>query len=101
MLVGVLVAVAAAASNALGSVLQRMASRHHDPSESGWRSLLALLRRPAWTAGIAAHVVGFVLQAVALALTLISVVQPVLTVELPLTLVLSALVLRTRLGPRA
>lgn len=101
LLAGVLVAVAAAACNAAGSVLQRAASRHHDPS-SGWRQgLLALLRRPAWTAGIAAHLVGFVLQAVALTLTLITVVQPVLVVELPFTLLLGALLLGAPLGRRA
>lgn len=101
LLAGVLVAVAAAASNALGSVLQRSASRHHDPT-TGWRATVVdLLRRPAWTLGIVAHVVGFVLQAVALTLTLITVVQPVLVVELPFTLVLAALLIGAPLGRRA
>ncbi|WP_018331228.1 DMT family transporter [Actinomycetospora chiangmaiensis] len=101
LLAGVLVAVAAAASNAVGSVLQRSASRHHDPS-SGWRgTVVGLLRRPAWTAGIAAHVLGFALQAVALSLTLITVVQPVLVAELPFTLVLAARLIGAPLGRRA
>lgn len=99
--VGLLLAVAAAAGNALGSVLQRMASRHHDPTGDGWRELVALLRRPVWSAGIAAHVLGFVLQAVALTWAPISAVQPVLIAELPFTLILSALVLRTSMGRRA
>lgn len=101
LLIGVLIAVAAAAANALGSVLQRSASRHHEPGAGRRRSLLGLLRRPAWSAGIGAHVVGFVLQGAALTLAAISVVQPVLIVELPFTLVLSALLLHTPMGRRA
>ena len=101
LLTGLLVAVAAAAANALGSVLQRSASRHHEPGGGRRRALLDLLRRPAWSAGIGAHVLGFALQAVALTLAAISVVQPVLIAELPFTLVLSALLLRTPMGRRA
>jgi drug/metabolite transporter (DMT)-like permease len=101
LLIGVLVAVAAGAANALGSVLQRSASRHHEPGGGRRRAVLDLLRRPAWSAGIGAHVVGFVLQGAALTLAAISVVQPVLIVELPFTLVLSALLLRTPMGRRA
>ncbi|MFC5063057.1 DMT family transporter [Actinomycetospora atypica] len=101
LLAGIAVAVLAATSNAVGSVLQRAASRHHAPGAGRRRSLVALLRRPAWSAGIAAHVVGFALQAVALTMAVISVVQPVLIVELPITLVLSALLLRTPMGRRA
>ncbi|GAA4822922.1 DMT family transporter [Actinomycetospora corticicola] len=101
LLAGVLVAVAAAAGNAVGSALQRSASRHHDHASRWWEGLLALLRRPAWLGGIGAHVVGFALQAVALALAPITVVQPVLVVELPFTLLLGALALGTPLGRRA
>jgi drug/metabolite transporter (DMT)-like permease len=101
LLTGVLLAVGAAAANALGSVLQRSASRHHEPGAGRRRALLDLLRRPAWSAGIGSHVLGFVLQGTALTLAAISVVQPVLTVELPFTLVLSALLLRTPMGRRA
>ncbi|MCD2186006.1 DMT family transporter [Actinomycetospora soli] len=101
LLAGVLVAVAAAAGNAVGSALQRSASRHHDPTARWWQGLLTLARRPAWLGGIAAHVVGFVLQALALTLAPITVVQPVLVVELPFTLLLGALALGTPLGRRA
>ncbi|NMO90930.1 DMT family transporter [Actinomycetospora sp. TBRC 11914] len=101
LLTGLGVATAAAAANALGSVLQRSASRHHDPEAGRRRAVLDLLRRPAWTAGIAGHVVGFVLQAVALTLASISVVQPMLITELPFTLVLSAVLLHTPMGRRA
>ena len=101
LLSGVLVAVGAAAANAFGSVLQRSASRHHDPAAGRRRAVLDLLRRPAWTAGIAGHVVGFALQAAALTLAPISMVQPVLITELPFTLVLSAVLLHTPMGRRA
>jgi drug/metabolite transporter (DMT)-like permease len=101
LVAGVLVAVAAGAANALGSVLQRSASRHHDPAAGRRRAILDLLRRPAWPAGVAGHVVGFVLQGFALTLAAISVVQPTLVTELPLTLVLSAVLLRTPMGRRA
>jgi drug/metabolite transporter (DMT)-like permease len=101
LLTGLAVAVAAAAANALGSVLQRSASRHHDPAAGRRRAVLDLLRRPAWSAGIAGHVAGFVLQGLALTLGAISVIQPMLITELPFTLVLSALVLRTPMGRQA
>src|SRR4051812_49269821 len=95
LLTGVGVAVAAGAANALGSVLQRSASRRRDPTAGRRRVVLDLLRRPAWSAGIAGHVIGFVLQAVALTLASISVVQPMLITELPFAIVLSAVLLRT------
>lgn len=98
---GVVLAVAAALGNAIGSVWQRMASRHHDSSLRAWQGVVALLRRPVWTAGIAAHVVGFVLQGVALGMAPITVVQPLLIAELPFTLILSALLLSTPMGRRA
>jgi drug/metabolite transporter (DMT)-like permease len=101
LLAGVAVAVAAGAANALGSVLQRSASRHHDPGAGRRRAVLDLLRRPAWSAGVAGHVVGFVLQAVALTMASISVVQPLLITELPFTLVLSTVLLHTSMGRRA
>jgi drug/metabolite transporter (DMT)-like permease len=98
---GAALAVLAAATNAVGSVLQRRASLHRTAGSTAWRGLVELLRRPGWSAGIAAHVVGFVLQGVALGLTQITVVQPLLIAELPFTLVLSALAFRAPLGRRA
>lgn len=101
LVTGVALAIAAAASNAVGSVLQRSASRHHRRRAGPWRALANLVSRPAWSAGIVAHVVGFVLQGIALTLAAISVVQPLLVLELPFTLLLSALLLRTPMDRRA
>lgn len=101
MVLGAALAVLAAASNAAGSVLQRRASRDRTEGSTAWRALVELLRRPGWSAGIAAHVVGFVLQGVALGFALITIVQPLLVAELPFTLILSALVFRAPLSRRA
>jgi drug/metabolite transporter (DMT)-like permease len=99
--IGVLLAVAAAAMNAAASVLQRKADRD-EPTRLAFsfRLLLDLVRRPAWLAGIGAVVLGFALQAVALALSPVSVVQPLLISELPMTLVLASLVFRRSIAAR-
>jgi drug/metabolite transporter (DMT)-like permease len=80
-------AVLAAAANALASVLQRRAARTA-PADQAFRfGLIAyLVRRPAWLGGIAALIVGFLLQATALRFGELSLVQPILVVELPFTL---------------
>jgi drug/metabolite transporter (DMT)-like permease len=94
-MIGVLLAVLASAMNAAASVLQRKASRD-EPAQLAFsvRLLWDLVRRPVWLAGIGAVVLGFALQAVALALSPVSVVQPLLISELPMTLVLASLVFR-------
>jgi hypothetical protein len=76
-------AVAAALSNALTSVLQRMGVEDA-PEESTMRlSLLAhAVRRGVWLLGFAFMVFSFLLQAFALHLGRLSVVQPILTMEL-------------------
>lgn len=99
-LLGVGLAVLAAVANAGGSVLQRIASRNRRATGS-WASVRELLARPTWTAGILAHVGGFVAQGAALGHAQISLVQPLLLLELPLTLVLSATVFRTALPRRS
>ncbi|MEV8565404.1 DMT family transporter [Streptomyces sp. NPDC051322] len=100
-MLSVLLAVLAAVANAAASVLQRKAARDQPESENlSWRLLLSLLHRPVWFAGILSIIVGFLLQAVALSNGRLSVVEPVLVLELPVTLLLSALVFRSRLGAR-
>jgi hypothetical protein len=76
-------AVAAALSNALCSVLQRLGVEDA-PEESTMRlSLMAhALRRGVWLAGFAFMVLSFVLQSFALHIGRLSVVQPILTMEL-------------------
>src|SRR6202167_4519545 len=76
-------AVAAALSNALCSVFQRMGVEDA-PEESTMRlSLLAhALRRGVWLLGLAFMICAFLLQAFALHVGRLSVVQPILTMEL-------------------
>jgi hypothetical protein len=78
-----LLAVAAALSNALTSVFQRMGVEDA-PEESTMRlSLMAhALRRGVWLLGFGFMVLSFLFQSVALHLGSLSVVQPILTMEL-------------------
>jgi drug/metabolite transporter (DMT)-like permease len=55
-----------------------------------------VLRVPTWLFGFTAVIAGFLLQAAALNYGAISVVEPVLVVELPFTLLLAGLVFRRR-----
>ncbi|CAL9621304.1 DMT family transporter [Streptomyces sp. enrichment culture] len=94
-LVPVVFALAAAFSNALATVLQRKAALTV-PRSDGLRAglMLDLLRRPVWLAGIAAVIAAAVCQAAALATGPLTVVQPLLVLELPLALVIGTVVLR-------
>ena len=76
-------AVAAALSNALTSVLQRMGVEDA-PEESTMRlSLMAhAIRRTVWLMGFGFMVLSFLFQSFALHLGQLSVVQPILTMEL-------------------
>lgn len=96
-----LLAVLASCANAVASVAQRMANRDL-PREDNLkpRLMLRLLHRPVWFAGILALTVGFLLQAGALAIGQLSVVEPILVCELPLTLMLASRVFRTALHLR-
>ncbi len=98
MIAAVCFALGAAASNATGSVLQRRAARLA-PAEETMRLalLLDLARRPTWLAGIGALIVGFLFQAVALHAGDLALVQPIVVLELPLTLAGAALVFRPRI----
>jgi drug/metabolite transporter (DMT)-like permease len=101
-LVTILLAVLAAVANAGASVLQRKANlREVQARRSGVAALRDLLRQPLWFAGIGAVIASFLLQAGALATGDLSEVQPILSLELPLTLVLASLTFERRLGRRA
>jgi drug/metabolite transporter (DMT)-like permease len=94
-------AVLAACSNAVSSVLQRKANKRVPQNENmSLRQIWTLLHQPVWFGGIAAITVGFLLQASALGTGQLSVVEPVLVLELPFTLILASRVFRQRLGPR-
>ncbi|MGX1885660.1 DMT family transporter [Streptomyces sp. NPDC055287] len=100
-LLPVLLALCAALSNALATVLQRKAALSV-PRSDGLRAglMLDLLRRPVWLAGILAVVVAAVCQAVALATGPLTVVQPLFVLELPLALIIASLLLKRHLPVR-
>lgn len=76
-------ALSAACSFAAAAILQQEAAQTVDPSAAlHLRLLLDLLRRPRWVAGIAMLVMGFSLQAVALANGPVALVQPIVATEL-------------------
>jgi drug/metabolite transporter (DMT)-like permease len=78
-----LFALAAALSNALTTILQRMGVQGAAPgSELRLRLLAHALRRPVWFCGMATMIAGFVMQALALGRGDLSLVQPVMVSEL-------------------
>jgi drug/metabolite transporter (DMT)-like permease len=97
----VLFALLAALAYAAASVLQQRAARAV-PEENALRPslLLRLIRRPMWLAGTAADWSGFGLQALALGLGSILVVQPLLCTGLLFALPISAAWEGRRLGRR-
>ncbi|MEU1518493.1 DMT family transporter [Streptomyces sp. NPDC005811] len=97
----VLLAICAALSNALATVLQRKAALTV-PRSAGFRAglMLDLLRRPVWLAGMLAVIGAAVCQAAALATGPLTIVQPLFVLELPLTLVAASVLLHRRLPGR-
>lgn len=96
-----LFAVLAAAVNALSSVLQRKATLAAPADHDRGLGLIASqLHQKAFFAGMVGLIVGFLLQAAALSTGQLSVVQPILVVELPFTLFIAGTVFRVRVGPR-
>jgi drug/metabolite transporter (DMT)-like permease len=94
-------AVLAACANATSSVLQRKANRQVPKRENlSLRLLWSLAHEPVWFGGILAVTAGFLLQATALGNGQLSVVEPVLVLELPATLVLASRVFGSRMHRR-
>ncbi|MGW3210560.1 DMT family transporter [Streptomyces sp. NPDC001135] len=100
--VTVLLALLAALTNASASVLQRRAAVQEPHADGGAgpaaRRLARLLRRPYWLAGAALLGLSGLLQAGALAVGSLSLVQPLLATELLFTLVVGGVVFRRRPG---
>lgn len=97
----VLLAVAAACSNAASNVIQRLTNRDEPQARTLSLRLIAdLLHRPLWFGGLAAVTVSFLLQASALRFGPLALVEPLLVCELPLTFLGSAVVLHATLGRR-
>ncbi|MBV9595162.1 MAG: DMT family transporter [Actinobacteria bacterium] len=94
-----LCAALAAFGNALSNVMQRKASlQSPEGVPFGGKLLLNLVRNPTWILGFSGMVGSFVLQAVALGLGELSAVEPLITLEVPLTLLVASRVFNARLG---
>lgn len=92
----------AAMTNAASSVLQRRSHSVQIRREvHGLRGLLAAVRHPLWLGGVALLPISAGLGAAALGTGQVAVVQSVQCLELPMVLVLSALVFKHRLEARA
>lgn len=97
----VALALAAALFFAGGTVLQgRIAATASDDEALKAGFLLRLARRPQWLAGIALDGLGFVCQAIALAVGRLVVVQPLLAASVVFALPLGARLDRKRVGRR-
>ncbi|MFF5103678.1 DMT family transporter [Streptomyces sp. NPDC000134] len=95
----VVLALLAALSNAAASVLQRRAAAQDAAGAEPGRPvrwLLRLLRDPYWVGGAALLAVTTVLQAAALAVGSLAVVQPLMATELMFTLVVGGAVFHRR-----
>lgn len=96
-----LLAVLAACANATASVLQRQANQKVPRNENlSWKLIWSLLHEPVWFGGVLMVIVGFLLQATALGTGQLAVVEPILVLELPATLILASLVFESRMRQR-
>lgn len=94
-------AVLAACANATSSVLQRKANREAPQRQNlSLKLIWSLMHEPVWFCGVLAVTVGFLLQATALGHGELSVVEPILVLELPATLILASRVFGARLHKR-
>jgi drug/metabolite transporter (DMT)-like permease len=102
MAAAIVFAVLSALTNACSAVLQRLAVVDHTSTagRSGWRTAIGLLRQPAWLFGALFLVGTFVFQALALYFGPLSVVQPVLVLELIFTLGLRVFLLHDDIAGR-
>jgi hypothetical protein len=92
-------AAVAALGNALANVMQRKASLEQPPDRAfGLRLMVDLVQRPTWLIGFGGLVASFVLQAVALGLGQLSAIEPIITLEVPLTLLVASRVFHAPLG---
>jgi drug/metabolite transporter (DMT)-like permease len=91
----------AAVANASTNVMQRAANRTESQElEFSFQLIKNLLRKPLWLASIAVMISSFLLQAAGLGLGSLAAIEPLLVLELPLTLVGSHLFLGGHLGRR-
>lgn len=97
----VVLALCAAASNAASNVLQRKANLEEPSGDAlSLRLLWRLGHNRLWLSGLGTVTLSFVLQASALGTGTLAGVQPIIVLELPLTLVVASFVLHSSLGTR-
>lgn len=83
-------AVLAASSNAVSNVLQRKANLEETSDQAlSIRLVWRLVHNGVWLAAIAAVTLSFVLQAVALGKGTLAAVEPIIVLELPLTIIVA------------
>ncbi|MER5582858.1 DMT family transporter [Streptomyces asoensis] len=97
IVLAVLFAVLGAVSNAVGTAFQRKAASTV-PQGGGVRLLRALVRRPAWSIGIAGVVGAALFQALALVNGPMALVQPLFILELPFALLIAVPLMHRRLS---
>ncbi|HET9059923.1 MAG TPA: DMT family transporter [Acidimicrobiales bacterium] len=99
MIISVILAICAATSNAGSNVLQRKANQR-EPEERSFSPKLIwdLLHQKIWLLGVLFIAGSFLFQAGALSTGELAEVQPLIVLELPLTLVFAKFVLGSRLG---
>lgn len=89
----------AATSNAAANTLQRAANRGQNRDEQFSLQLIKnLLRTKKWFAGILCMAASFVLQATGLGMGALSAIEPLLVLELPLTMIASHIWLGSKMG---
>src|SRR4051794_695859 len=99
VVLAVFLAAATAALYALATSLQALEARRVPTTASLRASLIAkLLRRPLWLAGTAAGILAWPLQALALSVGSVALVQPAMGFGLVVLLVLGVTVLHERVG---
>jgi drug/metabolite transporter (DMT)-like permease len=88
----------AATGNALAAVMQRKAALQEQDREFGRGVLVRLVHKPVWIGGILAMVAAFILHATALNLGELSAVEPIIALELPMSLLFGSWAFSSRLG---
>lgn len=98
MIVSVILAICAATSNAASNVAQRKANKQEPEERSlSLRMIWDLVHRKVWLLGIAFVTCSFLFQAGALRFGELAEVQPIIVLELPLTLIFAKFVLGSEL----
>lgn len=92
--------VLAALLNASGNLAQRAATRAEPERTGPLRLIVDLARRPVWVAGVVAGVLGLAVHVLALSLGKLTVVQPLLVLQLPFAVLGARLLFGVRLARR-